>query len=247
MDLACLNCQQEISKYFCSNCGQKASVHRYSVKHFVEHDLIHGIWHVDKGFLFTIKQLFTRPGHSVREYIQGKRVNYFNVISLIMILLAVSSFLSHYTQIKVNDLMPETIKADMNSFERFSTKYPKLVLVILIPVYSFFSLIWFRKTKLNLAEYLILNAYKTAAELVVGVLFSLLTVFYLNIKGLTFIYYFFVVFCTILCSIWFYYQFFLPYGYTKRSLFFRSMMVPLSYMFTSLLVGIVVGIINYLR
>jgi hypothetical protein len=247
MDSACLNCHQDIIDKFCSNCGQKASVHRYSVKHFVEHDLIHGIWHVDKGLLFTIKELFTRPGHSVREYLQGKRVNYFNFISLIMILLAVSSFLSHYTQIKVNDLMPESVRADMNSFERFSTKYPKLVLVILIPVYSIFSFIWFRKTKLNFTEHIVLNAYKTVAELVVGLLFSILTIFYVNINGLIFIYYFFVAFGTFLYSIWFYYQFFSGYGYTKKALVFRSVMVPLSYIILSMIIGIIVGILKHVK
>ena len=135
----------------------------------------------------------------------------------------------------------------MNSFERFSTKYLKLVLVILIPVYSIFSFMWFRKTKLNFTEHIVLNSYKTAAELVVGLLFSLLTIFYVNIKGLIFIYYFFVVFCTFLYSIWFYFQFFSGYGYTKKAVLVRSMMVPISYMIISLIIGIVVGIIKGLK
>jgi hypothetical protein len=49
-------------------------VHSYSIKHFIEQDLIHRIWHVDTGILFTIRELFTRPGHCVREFINGKRV-----------------------------------------------------------------------------------------------------------------------------------------------------------------------------
>ncbi|MBO9674777.1 MAG: DUF3667 domain-containing protein [Sphingobacteriaceae bacterium] len=33
---------------------------------------VHGVWYVYKDFLFTLKGLFTRPGYSVREFIQGK-------------------------------------------------------------------------------------------------------------------------------------------------------------------------------
>lgn len=247
MQSACLNCCQDISEKFCPNCGQKTSVHRYSVKHFVEHDLIHGVWHVDKGILFTIKELFTRPGHSVREFIQGKRVNYFNFISLIMLLLAVSSFLSHYSQIKIADLMPVSMKERMNSVERFTTEYPKLVLVIIIPVFSFFCVTWFRKSKLNFTEYVVLNAYKTAADLVLAMLFTLLTIFYTDIKVLTFIYYFIFFFLSIIYSIWFYAQFFSAYGYSKKALIIRSMMVTFSYMFLSAIIGIIIGIIQHIK
>ena len=57
----CINSGNLITDSFCQKCGQKATVHKYSVKHFIEHDLIHGIWHVDYGIFFTIKELFTRP------------------------------------------------------------------------------------------------------------------------------------------------------------------------------------------
>ena len=89
---SCLNCNQNIRSNYCDYCGQKASTHRYSVKHFIEHDFIHGVWHVDKGILFTLKALFTRPGHFVRNYIEGKRVNYFNFVSLLILIMAISAF-----------------------------------------------------------------------------------------------------------------------------------------------------------
>ena len=44
----------------------------------MEHDLIHGVWHIDKGVLFTVKELILRPGDSVRGFIQGKRVGFFS-------------------------------------------------------------------------------------------------------------------------------------------------------------------------
>src|SRR5687768_14676548 len=127
MEHHCLNCNHQAGNNFCPHCGQKSSTHRYSVMHFVEHDFIHGVWHVDKGILFTIKELFTRPGHSVREFIQGKRVNYFSFVTLILLILTISSLLTPYIHIKLSDLMPANTKGMMNSLEKFASKYPKLV------------------------------------------------------------------------------------------------------------------------
>lgn len=88
----CKNCNEVITGNFCVNCGQKASVRRYSLKRFIEHDLVHGIWNVDNGIPFTIKELFLRPGHSVREFINGKRVGYSSFITLLILILGISHF-----------------------------------------------------------------------------------------------------------------------------------------------------------
>ncbi len=245
MEHNCLNCDQQLTGNYCQHCGQKSTTHRYSLKHFIEHDIIHGVWHVDKGILFTIKVLFTKPGHSVREFIQGKRGNLFNFISLIVLILAASSFLSHYTHIKLTDLMPEKSKAIAGPIEKFTTNYPKIVLLITIPIYSLFSFIWFRKVQLNFTEHLVLNSYKTSGELIIALLFTVITIFYTNIKVLFFIYYF-IILLSFIYSIWFYYQFFSKYQYSKKSLIFRVIMVPVSYMLISTIVGIVTAVIKIL-
>ena len=241
MNHKCLNCNENINRNYCDNCGQKASTHRYSLKHFIEHDFIHGVWHVDTGILFTIKALFTRPGHSVREYIEGKRVNYFNFVSLLILIMAVSAFLELHTTIKFADLMPKVSQASVSSFEKFAAKYPKALLVIAIPLYSFLSLMWFRKAKLNFTEHMVMNAYRTSAEILFGLLFTVLTIFYTNIPVLIMVYFFLVVVVTLGYNIWFYYQFFSKDNYSKGSLIFRSVMVPMSYMMLSFILGMLLS------
>ena len=44
------------------------------MKHFVMHDLLHGVWHLEKGILFTLKETIIRPGQAALDYIKGKRV-----------------------------------------------------------------------------------------------------------------------------------------------------------------------------
>ena len=205
---------------------------------------MHGVWHVDKGILFTIKELFTRPGHSVREYLEGKRIYFYNFISLILLLLAVSALLAPYIHVKMSDLMPQTNKEMMTSFEKFVEKYPKLILLIAVPVYSLFSFVWFRKAKLNYSEHLVLNSYRIIPELIVGLLFSAITIFYTNTKVLAVIYVLAVNLLLVTYSVWFYYQFFSKYNYTKGKLLFKSIMVPVSYLLLSFIIGIVFAFLN---
>ena len=240
----CKNCNHIITGNFCVECGQKASVHRYSFQHFIEHDLIHGVWHVDNGIIFTIKELFTRPGHSIREFINGKRVGYFNFVTLLVLIFSVSHFLGDYTTVNLSDLVPESSKGAMNELQKFSKKYPKAMLLLTIPFYSVFSFLWFRKSKLNLTEHFVLNSYKTVAESLIGLLFLIITIFYTNISVLTMLYSF-IGLLTVIYAFWFYKQFFSGFGYSKRALIFRSLGVVFSYMFLSLFVGIVMGVMNY--
>lgn len=244
MTETCQNCNEIFSRNFCSNCGQKASVRRYSFKHFIQNDLIHGIWSVDNGLFFTIKELFTRPGHSIREFINGKRVGYFNVITLLLIILGVSHFVGEYSQVKLSDLMPESSKESMNTLEVFSRKYPKITLLLTIPFYSVFSFLWFRKAKLNLTEHFVLNSYKSVGELIIAFTFTILTVFYTNQNGLMTVYSL-VIFLSLVYSFWYYKQFFSAYGYSKKSLIIRSLGVILSYMFFSLALGIVMAFMSF--
>jgi len=240
MTHSCLNCNQPLLDKYCHNCGQKSSTHRYSLKHFIEHDIIHGIWHVDKGLFFTIKELFVRPGHSVREYIQGKRVRFFNFVSLIILVVAVGGFLAHYSHIKLSELMPRDSEKLTNSMEKFATDYPKIVVILTIPIYAFGSFMWFRKSKLNFTEHLVLNSYKSAAELIIGTLFTILTIFYTDLKVLAYLYWVVIVIGSFIYPTIFYYQFFSKYDYSKSALLSKAIMIPVSYLvFTSIIVGIV--------
>lgn len=241
----CLNCDREIFENYCPNCGQKSSVHRYSLKHFIEHDLIHGLWHVDNGIFFTIKELFTRPGNSIREFINGKRVGYFSFVTLLLLILGFSHFLGEYSQVKIAELMPESSRETMNQLEEFMSRHPKSTLFMTIPFYSIFSFLWFRKSKLNLTEHFVLNSYKTIGESLIILLFTIMTVFYNNLGVLTVIYGL-VSLLTYVYAFSYYQHFFSVYGYSKKSLILRSLAVIISYMMLFMIAGILIGAMKYL-
>ena len=97
----CKNCQSELNGNFCSFCGQKADTHRINFK-FLLHEIQHGVFHVDKGILFTLKELFTRPGKMINGYLQGKRVSHFKPVALVFIL-GTLVFLEYHLVFKTKD------------------------------------------------------------------------------------------------------------------------------------------------
>ena len=99
MTTKCLSCNIISEGKFCSNCSQSLSTHRFSFQHVLQHDFIHGVFHFDKGFFYTIKELFTRPGHSTREYIQGKRTKHFNYFTTVIIVMTIGYFIKKWSQL----------------------------------------------------------------------------------------------------------------------------------------------------
>lgn len=67
----CANCKSPITDNFCGHCGQAAKLKRIDGK-YVVHEIVH-VLHLEKGILFTIRELILRPGKSVRTFISENR------------------------------------------------------------------------------------------------------------------------------------------------------------------------------
>ena len=157
--MTCLNCESPVSKNFCSNCGQKTDIHRITFKHFITHDIIHGVWHFEKGIIFTIKQALLRPGISALEYISGKRIRYYNVFYIILLLIGFNIFLNHY-HTELTNLYFKNLNNDRNNvykpIDDFLANYSKLVIFSFVPLLAINSWIIFRRKKLNFSEHFII-------------------------------------------------------------------------------------------
>lgn len=217
----CLNCNHNIEGNYCSHCGQKTSTHRFSVKHFFVHDFIHGILHFDKGLLYTIKELFTRPGHSVREYIQGKRTKHFNYFATVIFILALDHFVSSWFHIDVSNLLTNS-----SGFLKVVKDYSKVVTFLGIPLYALASYIMFIKSRQNYTENLVMNIYMLCGWLLLNFFLKILMIFIhdsevfhtINLVFISLIYIYVAVF---------YYQYFSGFKYSKASLAIRSAFIAL--------------------
>lgn len=164
----CLNCNEVVSKNFCPNCGQKTDSHRITLKHFIFHDILHGVWHFEKGILFTLKEAIVRPGQAALDYIGGKRVRYYNVFYLSLLVLGLNILLLHYYK-EVNGLSGQESTV---SVTRFFTENVKIILFSIIPLLGLNAWLIFRQMKLNIAEHFIIGGMCLLGMMQFAVLFS---------------------------------------------------------------------------
>jgi len=236
--MKCLNCDNEATGSFCQNCGQKTSTSRFSPKQIFKNDIASKYYSFFKnGLFFTLKELATRPGHSIREYIEGKRVDHMNYMSLYLLLSAAGIFIDKYAKVSYAALVAEdnsTVKI-MENYFNFLRDNPKTYIFVTIPIVSFFTFQLLKKSSFNFAEHLILHVYKASALLVITkitMLFSLLTA---NIGFLKVINTFTDI-AVFSYSFWFLYQFFYDEKiYSKINIIIRVT--------TSVLLGIVTSTI----
>ena len=229
-EIKCLNCGTLTASNFCPDCGQKSSTTRFSLKTLFREDIVSSVFEVDKGFFYTLAQLFIRPGHAAREYVQGRRVTYYNFFSMIFLIVAIDILLQGFSKIRLSELYEGSVKSKgfLDFVDKLNNEYAKPFVLGMIPVYAAFAYLLFRRAKMNFAEHFVANSYRAAMELSLGVLITLSTVFISDlsvfaiitniIAGSAFIY-----------SILFYFQYFKPLGYGTVSLFLRSVAASLAF------------------
>lgn len=206
----CLNCNSETTGSFCYNCGQKTSTSRFSFKHIFQNDIASKYYSFLKNPAFyTIKELFTRPGHSIREYLLGKRVSHMNYMSLFLLLSGIGIFIDQYSHFSQADITTEDVeeKKLLANYFNFVRDNPKTYIAITIPIVSVFTFLFFKKSKFNFSEHLILNIYKASALLVLTKIVSLFSFITSNLTVLKVISEL-VQMSVFAYSFWFIYQFF---------------------------------------
>ncbi|SFI84160.1 DUF3667 domain-containing protein [Myroides guanonis] len=158
----CLNCKKELTGKYCSGCGQKADTHRITFNNFISHDVLHGIFHIEKGMLFTAKQALIRPGTASLDYIAGKRKPYYNVFLFILLTIGLMLFLKHfYNDLLINQGRPlsnDSINLNQASktINNILSQKTKIIIFLFVPFAALNSFILFNRKKLNLSEHFII-------------------------------------------------------------------------------------------
>jgi len=200
--IVCKNCGHQFEGKYCNRCGQSAKTHRIDGK-FLWEDVQHGLLHFDKGIVYTLKQLYLKPGYVIRDYIAGKRVHHFRPISLSIVLATTYALIYHLLNISLidhSDTDSETL------FEHILEHYYWFVFVS-IPFFAIGTKISFRDGSYNFWEYFILESFKTAQRLFVHILF-LPIIYYFNDLHIARIILYVLMFIDIILIIWTNLQFF---------------------------------------
>ena len=104
--MICKNCGHDFEGNFCPNCGQSAHTQRIDYK-YLANEIPQSIFKLNRGFLYTIKELSLRPGQSIRGFVEGKRKPYYQPLPFLFITSAIYILASHLTGANtfLNDLM----------------------------------------------------------------------------------------------------------------------------------------------
>lgn len=178
----CINCGRPVAdpqQKFCPACGQPTPVHRIDW-HFLGHELEHSVLHMDRGILYSLKELMLRPGHLMRAYLEGRRAKQVKPLLLLMISAAAVVLLGKY--LLGGDLFGSAMQAgfsEARSMQPGSSVDPAVamgtfnvvkdwinahlaaVTLILLPFEAAAFWLAFRGRGLNYPEWLVITAFLT--------------------------------------------------------------------------------------
>ena len=192
----CKNCFQHLhlDQKYCHACGQKTDTHRINL-HFLLHEIQHGIFHVDGGIVFTLKELFTRPGHTLREYLEGKRKPHFPPVLFVLIMGSVCAlihyFFNHKVEKKENSILETNLSKndiaqylDFKGFVAYFThvfewlgEHLAFTILLMLPICGLAFFLGFRKYKYNYSEWLVILLFLSGQCLTVYVFFIFINYF----------------------------------------------------------------------
>ena len=173
----CQNCSNQFDGNFCNECGQKAATHRFTLHEWL-HEIPHSIFHVDSGFFHTFKNLCLRPGNMIREYLDGRRKEYFSPFLYVLIMCGVYVVISHlftdaaHEKIEITDFKSAYAYLDAN--------YYKAIVVAMILPMSLASRLTFWKSGFNFAEHLVLNTFIISQMIIGDIIVYCVTVSHLS-------------------------------------------------------------------
>lgn len=175
MENTCINCGNEISGKFCSNCGQKAGVKRITFREGWE-DFWARIYGFDGMMPRTLRDLTINPGKASRAYISGNRAKYYGPVGYFFLMvtlfllffdligLNIAEFIQKSGQQFSGDQTPMAVEKQkaMEMFFVWVSDNMKLFSFAIIPFYAFFArYFFFRRSGFNYLENMVLPLYIT--------------------------------------------------------------------------------------
>lgn len=154
----CKNCNTEVTLNFCPNCGQPAKVKRIN-GHYILHEIEH-VLHFEKGILFTVRELLTKPGDSVRHFITENRSRLVKPIIFIIVTSLIYTLITHFFHIDDGYVKYDGAKKSSTDlifkWVQDHYGYANIIMGVFI---AFWTKVFFRKYDDNFYEILILLCF----------------------------------------------------------------------------------------
>jgi hypothetical protein len=106
----CKNCSSSVVDPYCGKCGQPAKLKRID-RHYLTHEFTH-LLHVEKGIVYSIRELSTRPGAAIRSFLLDVRTKLVKPIPFLVFSSLLYTVIAHLFH--ADDLYTPEQKAMMN-------------------------------------------------------------------------------------------------------------------------------------
>ena len=158
----CKNCQTPFNGNFCFNCGQSAHVEKIDATYFL-HDIPHSVFHVDKGFFYTLKRMFADPGIALKRYLEGERIKHYRPFAYVLLMSTICTLLIKGNNYLINLRFEKQHPGHVLEFgHSLFVKYPSLLIFLMIPVLSLITWLSFFRRPYNYWEHFLVNTYLAA-------------------------------------------------------------------------------------
>lgn len=168
----CKNCNYPVNHEYCPKCGHPAKLKRID-RHYIVHEIVH-VLHVEKGLLYTIRELLLRPGKSVRQFITENRNRLIKPIIFIIITSLIYSFVNHLFHIEEGYVnYQETTKSTSGVLFKWVQDHYGYANIIMGVFIALWLKLFFRKHPFNFFEILILLCFVMGMGMLIFALFAL--------------------------------------------------------------------------
>ena len=151
------NCKKNFSGNNCSECGNAIELKRINKKYIISE--ISSVLNLDKGILYTIKELLIRPGITIRKFILEDRKRIVKPIIFIIITSLIYTILRQILNFEDDYIyIPDSKSTSSGIFKWIQDNYGygNLIMGIFI---AFWTKVLFKKNKYNFYEILILLCF----------------------------------------------------------------------------------------
>jgi multisubunit Na+/H+ antiporter MnhE subunit len=173
MSAPCGSCQSPLTGKFCNSCGQPAKLPRVN-GHYILHELQH-ILHFEKGILYTIKELLSRPGQNVKAFISDNRSRVVKPVIFIIVTSLVYSTVNHFFRLETEYIKYQTDKHSATSaiFLWITSHYGYANIILGLFIATCLKLL-FKRFDYNIFEILILLCFVMGIGMLIFAFFAML-------------------------------------------------------------------------
>lgn len=157
---------------FCPNCGQAANLKRID-RHYIVHEIEH-VLHLERGILYTIKELVINPGENIRKYLSENRSRLVKPVIFIILTSLIYTVISHSFHIEDEYMKYEGFEksaiGDILKWTQSNYGYANILIGLFVAIWL---KVLFKKHGFNFYELLIMLCFVIGISMLIYAVFAI--------------------------------------------------------------------------